>query len=75
MLIEKDLPEFLWADAVSHAAYLRNRAPTRALQGATPEERWNGKRPNIKHLQEFGALVYVLLEGTNQSKMRPKSVK
>lgn len=31
MLIQRNLPSFLWADTVRHAAYLRNRAPTRAL--------------------------------------------
>src|SRR5688572_12212394 len=38
MLFEKGLPEFLWDEAVAHAAYLRNRAPTRALKGKTPYE-------------------------------------
>ena len=28
MLIEKDLPAFLWDKAVAHAAYLQNRVPT-----------------------------------------------
>ena len=28
MLISKNLPTFLWDEAVAHAAYLRNRAPT-----------------------------------------------
>ena len=31
MLISSGLPTFLWDEAVSHANYLRNRAPTRAL--------------------------------------------
>jgi hypothetical protein len=75
MLIERNLPECLWAEAVLHAAYLRNRAPTRALQGATPEGLWSQKKPRVDHLQEFGAPVYVLLEGANQSKLSAKSVK
>jgi hypothetical protein len=37
MIIERHLPESLWAEAVSHATYLRNRAPTRVLAGATPD--------------------------------------
>ena len=32
MLIAKDLPSFLWDEAVSHATYIRNRSPTRAHQ-------------------------------------------
>ena len=31
MLIEKHLPLFLWQEAVRYAAYVRERAPTRAL--------------------------------------------
>ena len=75
MLIAKKLPEMLWAEAVSHAAYLRNRASTRALQGATPEGLWNQYKPNIEHLQEFGTSVYVLLESTTRSKLMAKSEK
>src|SRR6267154_3649460 len=44
MIIARDLPEFLWAEAVAHAAYLRNHVPTRALEGATPEKIWSGTK-------------------------------
>jgi transposase InsO family protein len=64
MLISKGLPECLWAEAVSHAAYLRNRASTWALKGATPNELWDGVKPNVTHLREFGSPVYVLIEDT-----------
>lgn len=38
MLNAKNLPQCLWEHAVAHAAYLQNRAPTRALKGKTPHE-------------------------------------
>jgi len=41
MLIAKNLPKYLWAEAVSHAAYLRNRVSTRALKDTTPDGLWN----------------------------------
>jgi hypothetical protein len=75
MIIERHLPESLWAEAVSHATYLRNRAPTRALAGATPEGAWTGTKPNVKHFREFGVPVYILREGTHRSKLKPKSQK
>jgi transposase InsO family protein len=50
MLISKDLPIFLWDEAVAHAAYLQNRAPTRALNGKTPYEAWHKSKPNVSHL-------------------------
>jgi hypothetical protein len=66
ILIAKNLPKFLWAEAVAHAAYLRNRAPTRALNGLTPEEAFTGEKPDISHLQEFGSDVWVLTQATNK---------
>jgi transposase InsO family protein len=54
MLIARNLPSFLWAEAVQHTAYIRNRSPTRALNGQTPHEVWSGNKPNMSHLREFG---------------------
>ncbi|GBE90191.1 hypothetical protein SCP_1900400 [Sparassis crispa] len=75
MLITKNLPSFLWAEAVAYAAYLQNRAPTKALHGRTPEEAWTGNKPNVAHLREFGSDVWILTEGQNLSKLEPKSKK
>jgi len=36
MMIDAKLPKFLWAEAILHAAYVRNRAMTTALTGKTP---------------------------------------
>jgi transposase InsO family protein len=72
MLIAKNLPTFLWAEAISHAAYLRNHAPTRALEGKTPEEAWTGRRPNISHLREFGSKVWIREEGSI-GKLEPRA--
>ena len=60
MLIALDLPEFLWKQAVAHATYLRNHAYTKAVEGTTPYERWNNKKPNVAHLREFGMPVWIL---------------
>ena len=69
-----DLPEYLWEEATAHAAYLRNRTYTSAVKGSTPYQKWHGKRPNVAHLREFGAPVWVLLQGQKvPRKMLPKS--
>ena len=75
MLIEKKLPPFLWPEAVAHAAYIRNRSPTRALDGKTPHEAWTGKKPDVSHFREFGCDVWVLNQGEKGSKLAPKSRK
>ena len=70
----RGLPEFLWEYAINHSAYLRNRTYTKSLEGLTPYEKWFKKKPNISHLREFGASVWVLLQGQKQPrKMETKS--
>lgn len=75
MLFEKKLPDWLWDQAVAHANYLRNRAPTRALDGMTPHEAWFGKKPDVSHLREFGCDVWVHDETKNLSKLKPRAQK
>jgi len=74
MLIARNLPTFLWAEATAHAAYLRNHAPTKALDGKTPEEAWTGRKPNVSHLQEFGCDVWIRDEG-DVGKLLPRANK
>jgi hypothetical protein len=71
-------PEFLWEYAINHSSYLRlylrNRTYTKSLKGQTPYEKWFKKKPNISHLREFGAPVWVLLQGQKAPrKMETKS--
>ena len=74
MITAKELPEFLWEYAVLHAAYLRNRSYTKHLQNETPYQGWHDTKPDISHLREFGASVWVPLQGQKeQRKMLPKS--
>ena len=65
MLTAHHLPEFLWEYAVPHAAYIHNRSYTRSLP-KTPYKIWSIKKPNVSCLREFGAPVWVLLQGQNQ---------
>ena len=75
MLFAKGLPPSLWAEAVTHCAYIRNRSPTQALGNRTPFEAWHGSRPNVAHFQEFGRDIWILRQGTNLSKLEAKSLK
>jgi hypothetical protein len=74
MINAHGLPEFLWELAVAHAAYLRNRAFTSPLGDKTPYEIWHNKKPNVSHLREFGAPVWILHQGqAEKRKLQPKS--
>jgi hypothetical protein len=70
----RGLPEFLWEYAVSHSSYLRNQTYTRTLDNKTPYEMRFKRKPNVSHLREFGAPVWVLLQGQKvPRKMESKS--
>jgi len=74
MMLEHNIPYFLWPEAVTYACYLKNRSPTRALKELiTPEEAFTGKKPDISMLQEFRVKCWVLQQDGQNSKLDPKS--
>jgi hypothetical protein len=54
LLIASGLPRFLWAEAMRHCVW-----SMRALDGKTPYEMSNGKKPHLANIQEFSAAAYV----------------
>ena len=58
MLADSNLPHRFWAEALSTALYLRNRIPTKAVQGVTPFEAWHGTTPDVSCLRIFGCCAY-----------------
>ena len=50
MLIDSKLPQKFWAEALSTATYLRNRSPTKVIEGITPHEAWSKQKPQVQHL-------------------------
>jgi hypothetical protein len=57
MLIDANLPKFLWPLAIKHAAYLKERSPAKRT-GKTPYEIWNKKKPDLSPLKTFGSTAY-----------------
>ncbi|XP_037826345.1 uncharacterized protein LOC119614277 [Lucilia sericata] len=55
MMVHAGVNEYLWAEAVNTAAYIRNRCPSRQLENKTPYEMWFGRKPNVDHLKTFGS--------------------
>ena len=57
MLIDADLANQFWGEAVMTVTYLQNRLPTRAIE-KTPHEAWYGKQPDQKHVRTFGCKAF-----------------
>lgn len=71
MLIDGNMPDASWAEAVCTAAYVRNRSESSAVE-VTPFELMHGRKPNMGHMQRFGAAAVVLKKGQNTNKLQPR---
>jgi Reverse transcriptase (RNA-dependent DNA polymerase)/Integrase core domain len=67
-----DLPISFWGYALETAAFILNRAPTKAVEG-TPFEKWHGKKPVLSFLKIWGCEAYV--KRLVSTKLEPKSEK
>lgn len=47
MLKGKGKPKCYWGEAVTTAAYVLNRCPTKRMKDVTPEEAWFGCKPSV----------------------------
>src|SRR5262249_3184776 len=74
MLHARDLPRSLWGEALTTAAYIRNRCPASVLDGRTPEEAWTGSVPDISNMRVFGCKEYVHVPKEQRGKLDPKAV-
>lgn len=69
------LPRHLWGEAISYVCYLKNRSPTRNLEGKTPYEVWEGKPPDITNLRIFGCIAYHYNADPARKKLDDRSIK
>ena len=74
MLHDSGLPKFLWAEAVAHAVYLKNRTWTRTIGDTTPYEILHGRKPNFGNLHPWGCKVRVSREVDSISKLESRSL-
>ena len=58
MIRAKNLPRWLWPEAVATAVYIQNRTPTKSVKGKTPYEAWYDKKPSVEHFKVFGCIAY-----------------
>lgn len=75
LLLEKKIPNKLWAETVNTFVYFLNKLPTKALENKTPYEVWNGVKPAVDHLRVFGSICYFQIYEPKQSKLDNKAHK
>ncbi|WVZ81041.1 hypothetical protein U9M48_028468 [Paspalum notatum var. saurae] len=73
MLKAKGMPAVFWGKAVSIAAYIVNRSPTKSLEDKTPFEAWHGRKPDVAHLRTFGCIGHVKVTRPNLAKLEDRS--
>ncbi|CAG9839428.1 unnamed protein product [Diabrotica balteata] len=75
MLINKNVSQELWTEAVNTAVYVLNRTALSQVQNMTPYEKWFGRKPDLKHIRVFGSTAYMLIPSQFRKKFDSKSRK
>jgi hypothetical protein len=70
LLLERNLPEYLWAEALNHANNTFNSIP-KLNETISPKEKYFGK-PMTTEFIEFGAPIIFKLNTKNISKLKPR---
>ena len=73
MLADSKLPHRFWAEALATSVYLKNRSPTKALEGITPYEAWNNTKPDVSFLRVFGCTAFAHVPKVERHKLDHKS--
>ncbi|KAK4693147.1 hypothetical protein P7C70_g8983, partial [Phenoliferia sp. Uapishka_3] len=60
-LLRSKLPIWLWLETISAWVYVRNRLPSRALQGKSPFFQKYGHNPDLSNLLAWGSLSFALI--------------
>ena len=71
LLIDLNLPKYLWTYAVRHSAFIRNRCFIPRL-GMTAYEKYTSRQPNLNKLEVFGAKCFAYVQ--NKKKLDQRSV-
>ena len=54
MIIESNLPQSFWAEAINTTCHVTNRCLIRSLLNKTPYELLNNRKPMLSYLRAFG---------------------
>lgn len=63
LLHASGLPKTLWGEAAHHIVWLLNRTTTKAVDGKTLYEAAFGKKPDLRHVREWGEVEINWVDG------------
>ena len=66
LLHASGLPKFLWGEAAHHVIWLKNRTPTKVLDGLTPYKVAFRQKPDLSKVWEWGSEAYTRKEHENK---------
>jgi len=72
MLKQRSMPNSLWGEAVTTAAYVLNRCPTKILKNKVLEEVCSGNKPSVNHLRVFRSVCYKHVPDARRKKLDDK---
>lgn len=75
MLQDAGLDRRFWAEALNTAIFIKNKSPSKAVRGTTPEEKWSGKKVDLSNLKIFGCVAYAMIPNEKRKKLDAKSKK
>ena len=75
LLTRNSVPKAFCPEAVNWSIHVLNRIPTLSVQNMTPEEAWNGRKPNVDHFRIFGCICYVRIQDQTRTKLDDKGEK
>ena len=73
MLLNKQIPQKFWGEAVNTSCLISNRIFFRVGTKKTAYEIWNGKKPKVKYFRVFGCKCSILNDWENLGKFNTKS--
>ncbi|GAA0165559.1 hypothetical protein LIER_20935 [Lithospermum erythrorhizon] len=74
MLSTKEMPRYLWTEAVVRTVYVLNKCPTLSVKDKTPQEAWSGTKPTVEHLKVWGCVAYAHVPKIQRSKQDKRSI-
>ena len=73
MLLNKQIPQKFWGEAMSTSCHIGNRIFFRVGTKKTAYEIWNGQKPRVKYFRVFGSKCNILNGRQNLEKFDTKS--